>query len=183
MNLIKMSVIAVLSTAAFAAHAAPTGNGTTDTASATINASGQIDRPIAVTKTIDFNFGTLVRPSTGSGTAVIDTSGNISLTGGVTLVKSSTNSVKQGQFRVNGEPAQSITVSVPSTMTMSGPNSSSITVSLSPDHGTASEVLSGAQNDTADGTLVCNVGGTVPVSTATVTGQYTGSYTVSANYN
>ncbi|MCX7058721.1 MAG: DUF4402 domain-containing protein [Proteobacteria bacterium] len=185
MNLVKISVLAILAgaSASVLAGPAPSGNGTTDTNSTTINAAGQIDRPITLTKTIDFNFGTLVRPASGSGNAIIDASGNITLSGGVTLVRSSSSSVKQGQFRVNGEAAQAITVTVPATMTMSGPNSSSITVTLAPDHGTASETLSGTQDDSADGTLVCNVGGTVPVAAATTTGQYTGSYTVSATYN
>jgi hypothetical protein len=146
-------------------------------ASANASASAKIIQPITVTKNLDLAFGTLV---TGAGSAVVSNTGSRSVTGAVTALSSTTPS--QAQFAIGGEAAQSISVTVPSTITISsGANNLTITTSNDMSGSAASQTLSGTYP--GNGSLTVNVGGSLPLTASTPTGSYTGSFTVSASYN
>lgn len=53
------------------------------TASATGSGSITIIRPLTLTKNADLRFGTVVRPASGAGTAVVSAAGARNVTGGV----------------------------------------------------------------------------------------------------
>ena len=71
-----------------------------------------------------------------------------------------------------------ITISVPATISMSGPQSMLVTTTNS---ASASPVLSGAIG--AQGAYAFGVGGAAPINASTQIGAYTGSFTVTVSYN
>jgi hypothetical protein len=151
------------------------------TASASGSGTATIIRGLSVTNNANLAFGTIVRPSTGSSTVAVSTAGARSITGGDAVALGST-SASAAQFTVAGEGGQSISVGVPASFSMAN-GSDSLLVTTSNDLvGSASaQLLSGALG--GSGLLVVKVGGSFPVTNATATGTYTGSFTVSSNYN
>jgi hypothetical protein len=151
------------------------------TASTTGSGSITVIRPLTITKTADLKFGTVVRPSTGSGTAVVSAAGARSVTGGVVGLASG-DTPAAAAFTVAGEGGQSVSVTIPATFSMAnGSDTLTVTTSNSLTGSAASQVLSNAMG--AAGSLAFTVGGSVPVASTTTTGAYTGSFTVSAAYN
>ena len=170
------AAVLVLAAASFSAHAQQSAS---DSGSASVT----VIRPISVAKNADLAFGTLVR---GNGTATVSTAGARNVTGGVQALASTTPA--NAQFTISGEGGQSITVTIPATITLNNTTSGatgSLTVDTSNDlsGAAASQVLSGALGQGANGSLVVKVGGTVTLTDATNTGVYSGSFTVAANYN
>lgn len=151
------------------------------TASTTGTGSITIIRPITITKTADLAFGTVVRPSTGAGTAVISNTGARSVTGGVVALSSGATPTAAA-FTVAGEGGQSISVTVPATFTMNaGSEVLTVTTTNSLAGSASAQTLSNALG--AAGALAFTVGGSVPIASTTVSGVYSGSFTVSAAYN
>lgn len=151
--------------------------------SASTTGSGSITviRPLTITKNADLKFGTVVRPSTGSGTAVVSAAGVRSVTGGVVGLASG-DTPQASQFTVDGEGGQSISVTIPATFSMAnGSDTLTVTTSNNLTGAAGSQTLSNALG--AAGSLVFKVGGSVPISATTTTGAYTGTFTVSAAYN
>ena len=151
------------------------------TASTTGAGSITIIRPLTITKNADLKFGTVVRPGTGSGTAVVSAAGVRSVTGGVVGLASG-DTPSASQFTVSGEGGQSISVTIPASFTMAnGSDSLTVTTNNNLTGSASSQTLSNALG--AAGTLVFNVGGSVPITSTTTTGAYVGTFTVSAAYN
>lgn len=167
---------AALATVAFAAPAMAQS-----TASTTGTGSITVIRPLTITKNADLRFGTVVRPSTGAGTAVISAAGVRSVTGGVVGLASG-DTPQASQFTVDGEGGQSISVTIPTTFSMAnGTDTLVVTTSNNLAGAAGTQTLSNALGSA--GSLVFRVGGTVPISSTTTTGAYTGTFTVSAAYN
>ncbi len=140
-----------------------------------------IIRPLAITKDADLRFGTIVRPSTGSGTVTVSTAGARSVAGGVAEL-SSGDAPQASQFTVTGEGGQSISVTIPATFTMSnGGDTLTVTTSNNLTGLAASQSLNNALG--SSGSLIFKVGGSVPIAATSVSGAYTGTFTVSAAYN
>ena len=151
--------------------------------SASTTGSGSITviRPLTVTKNADLHFGTVVRPSTGSGSVVISAAGARSTTGGVVGL-SSGDSPQAAQFTVDGEGGQSISVTIPATFSIAnGSDTLTVTTSNNLTGSAAAQTLSNALGSA--GSLVFKVGGSVPVAATSSTGLYSGTFTVSAAYN
>ncbi|MGV3580063.1 DUF4402 domain-containing protein [Brevundimonas sp.] len=166
---------AVFAAVAFAAPAMAQSASTTGSGSITVI------RPLTITKNADLKFGAVVRPSTGSGTAVVSAAGVRSVTGGVVGLASG-DAPQASQFTVSGEGGQSISVTIPATFTMAnGSDSLTVTTSNNLVGSAGAQTLSNAMG--AAGALAFNVGGSVPISSTTTTGAYTGTFTVSAAYN
>jgi len=150
-------------------------------ASTTGTGSITIIRPLTITKNADLKFGTVVRPGTGSGTAVVSAAGARSVTGGVVGLASG-DTPAAAQFTVAGEGGQSVSVTIPASFTMAnGSDSLTVTTSNNLTGSAASQTLSNALG--AAGSLVFNVGGSVPITSTSATGLYSGTFTVSAAYN
>ena len=162
--------IAILSATAAAAPALAT------------DASGSITviRPLTVTKDADLDFGTVIRPSSGSGSASVGNNGMFSASGGAVGLDSTTKSA--AQFTLNGEGGQSVSVTVPATFTLSDGSSNSLTVTTTNDlTNTAATTLSNSLGSA--GSNVFHVGGSIPITSTTATGAYSGTLTVTASYN
>jgi len=166
---------AALLTVAIAAPAMAQSASTTGTGSITVI------RPLTITKNADLKFGTVVRPSTGSGTVTISAAGARSVAGGVVGL-SSGDTPQAAQFTVDGEGGQSISVTIPGTFSIAnGSDTLTVTTSNNLTGSAAAQTLSNALG--AAGSLVFKVGGSVPVAATSPTGVYTGTFTVSAAYN
>ncbi len=77
---------------------------------ATASASAEIKTPIAVTKTADLNFGSIVVPA-GSATVVVAPNGGRSATG-VTLITDTGNAPSAAAFTVTGESAATYSLAI-----------------------------------------------------------------------
>jgi hypothetical protein len=134
-------------------------------------------RGLSISKTSDLVFGTVAKPSSGSGTVAIDAvSGARTLTGGAVGLGSPTPT--RAAFSVTGEGGQTISVTVPASFQMTGPQPITVTTTNS---ATGSLVLSGALGSA--GSYAFGVGGSAPVAFNTPDGNYTGSFTVTVAYN
>lgn len=132
-------------------------------------------RPISVSKSTDLVFGTIVKPPSVSGTVSMDSAGNLTVPAGAVA----THAHNAANFMVYGESAQAFTVAVTPTFTMtSGANT--LAVTTTPSSGSFS--LGGSAIG-SQGSYSLGVGGSFPLSPATPTGAYAGSFTVTAAYN
>lgn len=138
-------------------------------------------RPLTVTNDTPMAFGTVVRPATsaGNGTVAVAAAATParSVTGDVVALAST--SASAAKFTLDGEGGQTVSVTVPASFDMAS-GSDTLTVATSKDIG-ATVTLSGALG--SDGTKVFYVGGSVPITNATASGAYAGTFTVSASYN
>lgn len=164
---------------AFVAIAAPAM--AQSTASTTGTGSITIIRPLTIAKNTDLKFGTVVRPSSGSGSVVVSPAGARTVDGGIVALASG-DTPQAAQFHITGEGGQSISVTIPATFTMvNGADSLTVTTSNSLAGSAGAQTLSNAAGSA--GSLGFNVGGSVPVGSTTNTGAYSGTFTVSAAYN
>lgn len=140
--------------------------------------TASVFRGIAITKSTDLSFGKIVRPSAGSGTVTLTAAGARSVTGTNTAALASP-AATVAAFSVTGEGGQAVTVTVPASFTMtSGANSLTVTTAS-----TGSGVQNLSSTITNAGSLAVSVGGSFPLTSATATGAYTGTFTVSVAYN
>ena len=162
-------------TTTFTVGVAKSGAGSA-TSSLSSSPSITVYRPIAVSSTANMAFGSIVKPATGSGTVTLS-NGNVLTTSSGTILTSTSHTV--AGFSVTGEGGEAFTLTVPTTFVMtSGTNS--LTVSTLP---TASGTQTLSSSVGSAGSLTLAVGGTFPISTATVNGAYTGNLVVTVAYN
>jgi len=146
-------------------------------ATASANSSARVIQGITLAKDADMAFGTVVKPSSGSGTYTIGNGADtIAVTGTGAVAAAGTTS--RAKFTATGEGGQSFAITVPATMTMtSGANN--ITVNLTTASSTG--LLSGTVGSA--GTAAVNVGGNFSISNTQASGDYSGSFNVTVAYN
>lgn len=140
-------------------------------ASVDATASVTIQKVVGITKAKDLAFGTLSGTFTDIGTANINAvSGGFSITGGVATM----TGPARGEFDITGEPNVAVSVSFQdTTINLTGPGSPmSADLTLS----NASPTLDGS------GDAKVYVGGLLTIGASQVSGAYSGSFTVIANY-
>ena len=143
------------------------------------SATAQVFRGIAITRGANLAFGRIVLPRTGSGTvSLAPASGAVTVAGNGTTALN-TPAPAAASFAVSGEGGQSVSISVPTTFTMSS-GASSITVTTNPTLNGV-QVLSGSLGGA--GSLNFNVGGSFPVTSTTPSQAYTGTFSVTVAYN
>ncbi len=179
MNTVRKLAIGVgaLSALASTAHAQQT-----DPATASASASGAVAviQPIALSKTADLNFGTIVKPLAGTATVAIAAGGGATVTG-TTQVNTAANPARAASFTIQGEGGSAYSISVPGSFTMangSGAGSLTVTTVSNSTGGTLAGSIGGS---TASATF--GVGGTINIDTGTASGAYAGTFTVTASYN
>lgn len=141
-------------------------------------ATARVLRSIAMTKASDLDFGRITLPTAASGTVTLDPStGSVAVTGGIAAI--STPTPTRAVFNVSGEGGQAFTVSMPSTFTLTG-TATPLTVTTTNSAG-ASPALNASLGSL--GVFAFGVGGSFPLASTTVTGTYSGNFTVTVTYN
>lgn len=153
-----------------------TGTGA-NSLSQTVDAS--VVRSLAITKSADLGFGRIALPSSGSGLVSLNPVTGLRTVTGTGAAALATPAPTAAQFTIAGEGGQSVSVTVPATFSMTGPNGA-ITVTTSANVSGA-QVLSGTLGTA--GTLAVRVGGSYPFAATTPKGAYSGSLTVMVQYN
>lgn len=139
-------------------------------------AVADVSRPISVAETSSLNFGAIARPRTGNAVVTMDAStGAVTVTGSASVLSSSRT---RGSFLVTGEGGQAFSISVPPFELTSQGRSLSVTPSTIP---SGSGLLSASAGSAGSSTVY--VGGSFPVSDTTRPGTYTGTVTITVQYN
>lgn len=143
--------------------------------SAQANATAKIYKPLTISKTQDLDFGVVVIAGTSfaAETVTLGTGGTITACGGGTNL-TCTGSPTAARFHLVGSNNANVTVSSPA-FNLTGPG----TLAVTPSSLTQTVNLGGTGNTTG---VDVNLGGSINVSSATVEGIYTGTWTVTADY-
>jgi hypothetical protein len=144
---------------------------------ATANASATIITPIAISKTVDMNFGNVAVSAT-AGTVILTPAGSRSLTGGVTL-PTTAGTVAAASFDVTGAGNYTYNITLPSTPLTISSGSNNMTVNAFTSNPSTTGTLS------ASGSQTLKVGATLNVGAAQAAGSYTSGspFMVTVNYN
>jgi len=149
-------------------------SGVTHAASANSTAGATVVTPIAISNSTGLVFG---KYSAGSGgTVVMSTAGSRSATGGVVLLSGTAGNA--AAFSVTGDGNATYTITLPATATVTHTDTVT-TMSI----GTFTSNPSATGTLAAGGTQTVNVGATLTVGNAQTAGSYSGSYSVSVEYN
>lgn len=140
-------------------------------ATASANAFAKVITPIAITKTADLNFGTII--SGPAGTVTVTPAG-VETASGASVLNPNPN-VSAAQFNVTGEPSTAYSISLPTSITISN-GSQTMTVDNFSSNPTPSGLLSGL------GSQALQVGGRLNVLTNQATGSYSGVFSVTVAY-
>jgi hypothetical protein len=164
-------VVAAIALSALTGEALASGS-----VSATANATVTVLSPVSLTKTQDLVFGQVVRPSTGTNTVALDTSDTVTLsgTGNGSLVNSTTTSAK---FNVVATSAITYTTTQTLNFAQTGLTNISVTAPV------ATTGTLGQIPGSSGGTQEIRYGAQFDVSTATTAQPYTGTLSVTVNYN
>jgi hypothetical protein len=143
-------------------------------------AHADVLRPLSLAKTSDLSFGSIIRPTSGSGSVTLDaTDASLEVTGaGVAALSSPAPTL--AAYTVTGEGGQafSIDMDIESGVEMTGPGTLSVT--LNTNAGPA-PVLNGSPGQ--EGSYNFRIGGTFPVNHDTPVGSYSGVFFVTVVYN
>ena len=166
----KITLLAILAIAAFSNNA-----NAQSTASAT--ATAKIVTPIAISKTLDMNFGNIATNGT-VGTVVLTPASARTLTGGVTL-PAVTGTVEAAKFTVTGDGAYTYSLTLPADNTITITNGTA-TADMKVNTFTSNSI-----NKLTAGTEVFSVGATLNLNANQPAGTYTNAtgFNVIVNYN
>lgn len=147
------------------------------------NGTIKIIQPLTLSAVQDtMAFGTIIK---GNGTVSISAAAtSVRTPGGLGVVGAGQ---KAAQFKLAGEGGQSVSLKVPATFTMSNGGGGALTVTTSTSYTNASQTdtntvsLDGSLG--GNGEFVFYVGGSIPITTTTASGNYSGSFEVTASYN
>jgi hypothetical protein len=152
-----------------------------NSASASANASATVIQPITLTKNTDLAFGAIVRPSLGANTVTIDPqSGTRTISGTGDGALTTNQTVSRATYAVGGEGGMAFSITVPTSFTMTrAGGSETLPVALTASNRSGS--LTGATGSA--GSANFSIGGSLPLSSATIAGDYTGTFDVTVGYN
>jgi len=134
-------------------------------------------RALAIAKTADLSFGRIQRPTSGTSAISLDAAGGARTVGG-TGVGYATPAPVRAAFTISGEGGQQVSLSIPPTLNLTGPDTLEVTLSKT---APSAPVLSGALGQA--GSYAFSVGGSFTLTPTTPTGAYSGVLTVTVDYN
>ncbi len=150
-------------------------------ATGTASAKAKILRQLTVTSDRDLVFGTIVT-GTSSGNVVVNSAGSVTSCGVTGSGGVCGGTASSARFNLSGSAAQVVTVSLPSA-SFDITNTAGDTMAVSTLTSSAATVtLSGTFGGAAAGTGSFTVGGSLGVGASQADGDYTGTFTVTANY-
>jgi hypothetical protein len=142
-------------------------------------AVASVIRPISIAELTSLNFGMVARPRSGNGTVTLDpATGTVTTTGTGTGAFASP-AAGRASYTVSGEGGQTFSISAPP-FPMNGPGGGSVTVTPSTfpsGAGTLGGSVGGA------GSTTIYLGGSFPVTDTTPLGAYSGTLTITVQYN
>lgn len=168
---------------AFGLIAGATGVMAQSSATTTGNATATVIRPITISNSVDLAFGNVV-PSGVAGTLTLTAASSTVATpaGGITQPATTPGTRTAALFTVGGEGGFTYAITLPSTaQTITGPAAATMTVTAFTSSPSATGVLSNAIG--AAGTQSLYVGGTLNVGVGQAAGNYTGTFSVTVDYN
>lgn len=134
-------------------------------------------RSLSIAKTADLSFGRIQIPASGSSTVTLNASnGNRTVSGNA--IAYPTPAPTRGAFTISGEGGQQVSLSIPTTIQLSGPDTLTLDVTSNAQNAPR---LSGSLGTA--GTYGFQVGGSFTITPATPVGAYAGVLTVSVDYN
>lgn len=137
-------------------------------------AKATVGRGLQVSVSGSLNFGTIVRPATNGVVAISADDGQYYNSNVITL--KTTGAPSRPIFTIVGVPSATVSITVPPQMTLTNATNNTLTVATSNNAGSS-------RNLDSTGTFTFGVGGSIYLTSATPSGVYTGSLTVSVNYN
>jgi len=142
-------------------------------ADATGSASAVVAAPIAITAGTAMTFGNVAVGAAG-GTAVLTTADALTVTGDVSALSGVTPA--SGAFNVTGEGTSAYSVTLPTTISLTGPGTAMTISTIGHSAGASPALLAGASS--------FKIGGTLAVGAAQAPGTYSsaGGFTVTVNY-
>lgn len=154
--------------------ATPASPGTDSSSTATVV------RSMSIVKVSDLNFGSLIRPTSGSSTITMAAgTGAVTRTGSAVIAATPKS---RAEFTITGEGGRVVSPSFSaSTVALTragGSETLTLTLARSP---TGTITLSGAAGASGTGTLY--VAGAFPITSTTARGEYSGTFNVIFNYN
>lgn len=168
-KLVKAALAAsIISAAAFGATAA-------NAATATATGRAEIVRAVTITNTTALDFGTIARPTTGTATIGVSAAAAAARTCGAGALCFGTFSA--ADFAIGASAGETVTVTVPATVSLNGPaGSSALVLTLSRSFAGTSVAMGTATSQTV------YVGGSLAVPSTAVEGAYSNTFSVVANY-
>jgi hypothetical protein len=146
--------------------------------SVTTNGTTTIVQPVTIAQNSALSFGTIVRPTSGSSTISIGTGADtVSTTGSAIVLRGTTS---RARYTLTGEGGEIVSITMPATFNMSKSGATDLVVTLTRSP-SGNATLSGTAGST--GTAALDIGGSFPISSTTVVGDYSGSFAVSVAYN
>ena len=134
-------------------------------------------RSLAIAKTQDLSFGTLLRPMSGSSTVTLNAgTGSRTVSGGGFGFASPAPT--RAAFTITGEGGQQLSLSVPTSLTLAGPANLPVTITKT---GSNSPSLNAGLGNA--GSYSFSVGGSFVLNPTTPTGPYSATLTVTVDYN
>ena len=162
-KLVLAAGIAALSTGLYSAVATA--------ASVTANASANVIVPLTIAESVGMDFGDVSVGAAG-GTVVIDTAGGRTVTGDAEAVTGGTQAA--GVYNVSGSGTKAYTITFPASAVISS-GGNNMTVDNFTHNAGASPALSGGTGSFA-------VGARLTINPAQPPGAYTGTYSLTVNY-
>lgn len=146
---------------------------------ASANASANVIVPISIVKNVDMNFGNASVSATAGGSIVLAPGGSRTASGAGVTLPAITGTVAAAAFTIAGAPGYTYSIMLPSSAVITGPGSSSMSVS-----GFTSSP-SGAGTIGSGGTQYLSVGATLNIASSQTPGTYTNASAipVTVNYN
>lgn len=140
-------------------------------ASASNTASAIVITPITIATTANLVFGT-VQPKTTAGSVTVSASGTRT---GSNVVLSSMALGNAARFNITGYANANFTIALPSSITLTGPGTAMTLNSFTSSLGTSATI-------SATGTATLGIGGTLAIAANQAPGVYSGSFSVTVNY-
>ncbi len=145
--------------------------GTAQAASRVATANAAVLKPIVITEDANMDFGSVVAPTGAAANFVLDAADTVA-----TCPTTCLGTPLSGAFTLSGASSRAVTISFSAGDTLVGPGPA---MAL----GTYTHDAGGAPTLDALGALSFNVGATLTVGDGQTDGNYTGTYTVTVNYN
>lgn len=134
-------------------------------------------RMLSVSQTVPLSFGAIEVTGGNSVVRLSSQNGNRTVTsgqGGVNLIQSKPGAA--GEFLITGNPNASVTVTLPSSATLTGPGAAMTVNNFTRTPSGENTTLN------SSGTLTLRVGASLNVNAAQAAGTYNGTYTVTVSY-